>query len=156
MLVYQDFQKDIYDALVSGIDLLEKYNELILVFPADVKYPPEIKTGFKHFCVHNHKKYRIIDKVTSEEHLKNSAYIVLEESDLAELIKKTRQEQLELGKDVGILSFNDTPLKEVLANGISVISTDHVKMGQTAAQLILEGKIETIKNPFALIRRESL
>ena len=61
-----------------------------------------------------------------------------------------------MGKDVGVMAFNDTPLKEVLANGITVISTDHEQMGRSAATLILEGTIAQIKNPFGLIRRGSL
>ena len=45
-------------------------------------------------------------------------------------------------------------LKEILSDGISVISTDHAKMGETAAMLILENKKEKIKNPFTLILRK--
>lgn len=156
MSVYQDFTNDIYSALESGRDLLDKYEELVMVFPQDVKYPPEIMRGFRNFCAHYHKSGRIIAKASDENDLSGRVYIVLEDSDLAELVKKTRQESLVLGKEVGILSFNDTPLKEVLANGITVISTNHEQMGRTAAELILKGKIMNVKNPFGLIRRGSL
>ncbi len=154
--VFQDFKNDVYEALCSGIDVLDKYKELVFVYPTDVKYPIELLHGFRSFCVNNQKTYRIIEHTTPENNLLNRAYIVLEESDLADLIKKSKQNSWQLGKDVGILSFNDTLLKEVLADGITVISTDHALMGQTAAQLILEKRIEKIKNPFALIRRMSL
>jgi DNA-binding LacI/PurR family transcriptional regulator len=154
--VYQDFTSDIYHALESGRDLLDKYQELVMVFPEDVKYPPEITRGFRNFCAHYHKPGRIIAKATNEVELVGRVYIVLEDSDLAELVKKAKQQSLVLGKEVGILSFNDTPLKEVLANGISVISTNHEQMGRTAADLILRGKMMNVKNPFGLIRRESL
>lgn len=155
--VYQDFTDDIYNALESGRDLLDKYKELVLIFPEDVKYPPEIMHGFRKFCAHSHKKGHIISKASDEKDLdKRRVYIVLEDLDLAELVKKSREQNLELGHDIGILSFNDTPLKEVLANGISVISTNHEQMGRTAAELILNGKIMRVKNPFGLIRRGSL
>lgn len=154
--VYQDFTNDIYNALESGRDLLDKYQELVMVFPQDVKYPPEIVRGFRNFCAHYHKLGRIIAKASDENDLSGRVYIVLEDSDLAELVKKTRQQNLVLGKEVGILSFNDTPLKEVLADGISVISTNHEQMGRTAAELILKEKTMNIKNPFGLIRRASL
>ena len=154
--VYQDFTDDIYGALQSGIDLLSKYEEMVLVFPQDVKYPPEIVRGFRNFCAHYHKQGRIIGKASDDEVLKGRAYIVLEDSDLAELVKKTRLQSLVLGEEVGIVSFNDTPLKEVLANGITVISTNHSQMGRTAAELILKGKVMNLKNPFGLIRRGSL
>jgi len=140
--IFQDFTNDLYGALESGQDLLDKYDELVLVFPKDVKYPPEIVRGFRNFCAHFH--------------LRGRAYAVLEDSDLAELVKKAKVQGLKLGKDVGVMAFNDTPLKEVLADGITVISTDHEEMGRSAAMLILEGNTAQIKNPFGLIRRGSL
>ena len=84
------------------------------------------------------------------------AYIVIEETDLVNLIKNCKQNKFMVGKDVGIISCNETPLKEILLDGITVISTDHAKMGETAAKLILENKKEKIKNPFKLILRKSL
>jgi hypothetical protein len=36
------------------------------------------------------------------------------------------------------------------------MTTDHAKMGETAARLILDNSKEKIKNPFVLIRRKSL
>jgi DNA-binding LacI/PurR family transcriptional regulator len=81
---------------------------------------------------------------------------VLEDSDLAELVRQARRSSLALGKDVGILAFNETPLKEVLADGITVVSTDHELMGRTAALLMLNHQAEKVKNPFKLIRRSSL
>jgi DNA-binding LacI/PurR family transcriptional regulator len=87
---------------------------------------------------------------------KGEAYIVIEETDLANLIKNARAKGLKIGRDVGIVSYNETPLKEILLDGITVLSTDHVKMGETAARLILDNCKEKIKNPFALIRRKSL
>lgn len=154
--IFQDFTNDLYGALESGQDLLDKYEELVLVFPKDVKYPPEIVRGFRNFCAHFHKKGRTIESASSESDLKGRAYAVLEDSDLAELVKKAKLQGLALGKDVGVMAFNDTPLKEVLADGITVISTDHEEMGRSAAMLILEGNTAQIKNPFGLIRRGSL
>lgn len=154
--VYQDFTHDLYDALEAGKELLDKYEELVLVFPQDVKYPPEIVTGFRNFCAHHKKASRIVATAKEEYDLAGRAYVVFEDSDLAELVKKSKQKSLVLGSTMGIVSFNDTPLKEVLADGITVVSTDHEQMGTSAAKLILEAKIAKIKNPFGLIPRKSL
>jgi DNA-binding LacI/PurR family transcriptional regulator len=81
---------------------------------------------------------------------------VIEETDLVNLIKNCKSKGLVVGKDIGIISYNETPLKEILLDGISVISTDHTMMGETAAKLILENRHEKIKNPFTLILRKSL
>lgn len=156
LAIYQDFEKDIFRALESGEDLLEKYRELVLVFPVDGQYPPEIIRGFKSWCISYKKDFRIIDSAMNENICEGTAYIMVEETDLAELIKKVRNSNLVLGKQVGLLSFNDTTLKEVLADGITVITTDFETMGRTAAALLLDGKQIKVKNPFTMIRRNSL
>ena len=81
---------------------------------------------------------------------------MLEDSDLVNLIKFCRAQHLVLGRDIGIISYNDTILKEILANGITVISTNHEKMGETAAHIMLNKRIGKVQNPFTLIRRNSL
>jgi len=155
--VFQDFKNDIYNALESGIHLFKKYSKIILVFPKIIPYPKEIITGFRSFCTNNNLAYQIIDEITPETVItKKEAYVVIEENDLVNLIKSCKSKKLIVGKDIGIVSYNETPLKEILLNGITVISTDHHKMGETAARLILEKKKEKIKNPFVLIERKSL
>ena len=72
----------------------------------------------------------------------NTIYIVIEETDLVQLIKICKAKKLKPGEDIGIISYNDTPFKEILLNGISVFSTDHAKMGETAARLILENSMK--------------
>lgn len=152
--VFQDFQRDIFNALLSANDLLQKYQQMVLVMPSDGNYPTEIARGFHNYCVNYKKTYRIIETATEEQLQAGTAYCVIEETDLAELIKKIRQTDWQLGKDIGLISFNDTTLKEVL--DITVITTDFGAMGQTAAQLLLEGRKEKVKNPFYLVRRGSL
>ncbi len=155
--VYQDFKNDIYNALENGLDLIRKYNKLILVFPKIIPYPKEITTGFRCFCNSHNLAYSIITEIEEETVInKKEAYIVIEEADLVTLIKSCQTKKLTIGKDIGIISYNDTLLKEILLDGITVISTDHQLMGETAAHLILENRKEKIKNPFTFIRRKSL
>jgi DNA-binding transcriptional regulator YhcF (GntR family) len=155
--VYQDFENDIVEALEEGLDLLKKYTELYLVFPKLTPYPAEIVRGFRKFCMQNDYKYEIINEVDYTTVVRpGKAYIVIEENDLVALIKKCRLKKMKIGKEVGIISYNETPLKEILLDGITVISTDHAEMGRTAAHLILQNSNERIKNEFKMIRRKSL
>jgi DNA-binding LacI/PurR family transcriptional regulator len=82
------------------------------------------------------------------------AYVVIEETDLVNLLKQVRDKALIPGSDIGIISYNDTPLKELL--GITVISTDFKVMGETAAYVILKKKKEAVKNVFSFIDRNSV
>ncbi|MBS1744669.1 MAG: GntR family transcriptional regulator [Bacteroidetes bacterium] len=155
--VFQDFKNDITKALESGLSTLYKYNKLFLVFPKMVSYPPEIVTGFKNFCFQNNFNYQVIREISPLTEIESgTAFIVIEETDLVQLIKNCHVKKIKPGKDIGIISYNDTPLKEILIDGITVLSTDHAKMGETAARLILENRKEKIKNPFTLIFRKSL
>jgi DNA-binding transcriptional regulator YhcF (GntR family) len=155
--VYQDFQNDIADALEQGMDLLLKYDKLYLVFPKLITYSPEIAHGFRKFCICNNFKFEVLAEINAKTNIAaKEAYIVIEENDLCQLIKKSREKGLKIGKNLGIISYNDSPLKEILLDGITVLSTDHTKMGQTAANFILHNSKEKIKNPFVMIRRKSL
>jgi len=155
--VFQNFEKDIVCALNEAVDLLNVYQKIILIFPTMIPYPKEIIKGFRIFCIQHHFEHEIIyDFHENSQVIKNAAYVVIEENDLVNLIKECRQQQLNIGKDIGIISYNETPLKEILLDGITTISTDHELMGRTAAQLINDGKQALIKNPFTLIRRKSL
>ncbi len=158
-LVYQDFKMDIYDALLTGLDRIKRYKKLILIFPKnpDYPYPKEIVLGFKRFCIFQDVDFEVVSEIGVDTTLtERTAYVVVEESDLVNLIKQCKVSNLVLGKDIGIISYNDTPLKEVLAEGISVITTDFEKMGKLAADLVLQNRAEQIKNEFKLILRNSL
>jgi DNA-binding transcriptional regulator YhcF (GntR family) len=155
--VYQDFEDDIYEALDEALEPLTRYDRLIYVNPNLTPYPEEIRKGFQRFCRMHDFDYSIIDGFEPDTDVKKGeAYIVIEETDLAGLIRICRQRQLVIGTDVGIISYNETPLKEILLEGITVISTDHECMGRTAAELILGKRGGSVKNPFVLIQRKSL
>jgi DNA-binding transcriptional regulator YhcF (GntR family) len=152
--VYQDFRGDIYGALLKASDLLEKYHTVSIVFPEHSHHPPGIIAGLEDYCHSHSKAFSIITPEAHIEPVRGTAYIVIADDDLALLVKSIRKSNLVPGKDVGIISFNESELKELL--DITVMSTDFKKMGEQAARLILKGQVKQIKNPFLLIRRGSL
>jgi DNA-binding transcriptional regulator YhcF (GntR family) len=156
LCVYQDFENDIYEALESGDDVISKYKEICLVFPENENYPNEIIRGFRKFCNHYSKNHSVVESTFGVKLKKKTLFIVIKEFDLVDIVKKSQESGYELGKDIGIISFNETTLKEILAGGIATISTHFDAMGSTAATLILEKQTIKIKNPFSLIRRPSL
>lgn len=155
--VYQDFKQDIYEALEEGVDRLKKYDKLILAYPRKslYPYPTEILEGFKRFCLIYGFDFEVLDTIYPEMELQGKdAYIIIEENDLVNLVKQIRDQDFVLGKDIGVITYNDTPLKELL--GITVISTDFKVMGETAAYMILKKKKEIVKNVFRFIDRNSV
>ena len=86
----------------------------------------------------------------------NTVYISLMEDDLVELIKKVIDSDYKVGHEIGIISYNETPIKQIILNGITTISADFKFMGEIAAQFIKEGKREHVAVPFYLTLRDSL
>ncbi len=155
-VVYQEYDKDIQSALTCGIDLLRKYSHLNLVFPQAEYYPPYIVRGFRIFCQVNEFSHTIIDSMEETEIRQGEAYIIVSDDDLYAFIRKIKQKNWTLGKDCGVVAYNENQVKEILCDGITTISTNHEEIGQLAAQMILNKKFEHIKSPFQFIRRNSL
>lgn len=155
--IYQDFENDIYNALKEGLSKIAKYEKLILVYPekAVYPYPRRILHGFRKFCVEHAINFEILDHVYEDIILKKGdLFITIEESDLVNLVNQIRNDEYVLGTDIGVISYNDTPLKELL--GITVISTDFSIMGETAARMILNKEKGKVKVPFNFIDRNSI
>jgi DNA-binding transcriptional regulator YhcF (GntR family) len=155
--IYQDFENDIYNALKGGLSKIKKYEKIILIYPekAVYPYPQRILHGFRKFCVEFKLEFEILDKVIDDMIIKKGdLFITIEEADLVNLVKQAREYEFKLGQDIGIISYNDTPLKDLL--GITVISTDFKIMGEITANMILHNKKGSVKVPFNLIERDSL
>jgi len=155
--VYQNFEKDIFTALFSGSDLLKKYKKLFLVFPGGKEPAGQIK-GFRKFAKEfaSEWEFKVIESLRGHKISESEAYIVPDDNDLVYLVKEANSKQFKIGEELGIISYNDTPLKEVVADGITTISTDFKEMGEILAEIVLGSKKDLIENKSCLIRRESL
>lgn len=158
-ILYQDFEKNIYQGLSDALLLIKKYQTLSLVLSSkNFQYTPiGIINGFEKFCQENRISYEIISNLEAEEHLqKDHAYLVFRENDLVRFINWSNKKGWKLGEDIGLISYDDTPIKEILAEGISVISNDFALMGKRAAAMILSREKGRIVNNSQFIERKSL
>lgn len=155
--VYQDFYTNVIHALTPFVENIDKYKKLVLIFrDALTELPTELLEGFEEFCYQNKLEYAVSKKALTKASIKkNMAYLTIDDNDLVRLVEKANEENWTIGTDIGILSYNDTPLKKVVANGITVISTDFREMGHKIAQLVIENKKECISNSGSLIDRGS-
>ncbi len=133
-----------------------EFKHWVLFYRDDVDYPEGIYKSFMSFCKSHHiqpKIYKEFEDLKLEE---NHFYFTVGDADLWLLLKQAKQQDLKLGKDIGILSHNDSPVKEIISGGITTFSTDFKLMGRKAAKSIKD--IDQIKEitPCLLIRRNSL
>jgi len=154
--IYEDFEKDIYNALENALSHLQKYHTIKIIFPSYTYHPKEILSGFSKFCSEYAFDNSVIQNIAEETIEDGIVYISLMENDLVTLIEKILDCKKEIGKDIGVISYNETPLKKIILNGITTVSTDFMMMGKNAAQLILNKEQAHIAVPFYLTLRSSL
>lgn len=154
--VYEDFESDIYGALEQAKSHLSKYQKLKIIFPEYTYFPDEILTGFRHFCQEYAFGSSVVHSIEKEPIKPGEVYITLMDQDLVTLIERTLFMNLKVGEDIGVISYNESPMKRIILNGITTISTDFQMMGEQAAQLVLDNTREHIKIPFKLTLRPSL
>lgn len=153
--VHQNFVRDMYLALLEAKPLLEKYAQLQLIYPG-FKEPLGMVEGFQKFCNEFCFNHEVVTNFDSKEVVKGTVYVIPNDRHLVQVIEQAKKQQLNIGIDFGIISYNDTPLKKIVANGITTISTDFTAMGSILAEMILSNKKAQVENQSQLIVRSSL
>ncbi|MEO8254645.1 MAG: GntR family transcriptional regulator [Flavobacterium sp.] len=154
--VFQDFGKAFYEALKEGKTLFKKYKETVFIYPTFTNHPKETVAFFKKFCTDFDINYKIITDSKDFFIQEEIAYISVSDRILGLFLEQCRGKNLEPGKDVGFLSYNDTPMKKFIYKGISVITTDFNALGIKAAQFVTKDEPMHYYVPTKLIIRESL
>lgn len=153
----QDFDQALYDSLQSFRDALRKYHKMVLVFPEDNCHPVSAIDYFKKFSqdegfeceiVRNPKQWKGVEKGTF--------YLCIETDDLVRTIHEADRHSFELGKDIGLMAYNDDPILDVIKNGITSIGIDFGLLGEKAAEYILVKKLVQEYLPTSIRRRNSV
>lgn len=153
--VYQNFASDIYNGLLKEKKRLKKYKKLILIFPG-FREPVGMKNGFLQFTNDHNFNFEVLSEFKNRTIQNGEVYILPNDRDLVSVIEKSKSQNLKLGEDFGIISYNETPLKKLIENGITTISTDFTAMGKLIAKMTYSTKKSQIANKSDLIIRNSL
>jgi DNA-binding transcriptional regulator YhcF (GntR family) len=154
--ITQDFDTQLVAALSTGTDRLRRYQSFTLVHNPVNRHPIEVQGAFTRFALMHRIRHDIVATLPEAGVRPGGAYLVIEDDDLVNLVKYCKHTGHQLGGDVGVVSYNDTPLKEVVAGGISVVSIDFFDLGVQAGKQVLEPKEVHITEPTRLILRSSL
>lgn len=153
--IYQNFEKDIFNNLNKALTLIKNYKKIVLLFD-ESRQPQGMLLGFNTFCSVNNIKNEVINTLQNKSLDKGDVYVIPDDKNLLLIIKKIKEDSLILSKDIGIISYNDTLLKEIVEGGITTISTDFNAMGNELAKMMLNKQQAQIENINALIIRNSL
>ncbi|MBN2610760.1 MAG: GntR family transcriptional regulator [Bacteroidales bacterium] len=136
--VCQDFGEQPYHCFRQAAASIKKYRRFNYVCPEGCYHPDTTWDFFKKFCREENINYRFVKDITTDSVGVGEAYLVFRQKDLIQILKFARGQKLKIGKDTGIIAYNDTPLYEVVEEGITAISTDFRMMGAKAAEFIVK------------------
>lgn len=154
--VAQDFGQPVYDCLAGYADRVKKYDRFIYYYPSFTYHPKESIDYFKKFCEDFSVHYKIIYNQDEFQLKEGDLYFLVSDRTLAVFLDQCYENHFEPGNDVGVISYNETPMKKYVGNGITVISTNFELMGQKAAEFVSTGAEIKFVVPTELKLRNSL
>lgn len=154
--VFQDFGETLYTSFKSNIALISKYNRFIYLYPEFTYHPQESITYFNQFCQDHQIPGEVLKDSKKLDIQPEDLYLMVSDRMLARFLDQCDQKQLTPGKDVGVISYNETPMKKYVKNGITVLSTDFELMGRKAAEFVTTGQPIHFCVPTKLTVRQSL
>jgi DNA-binding transcriptional regulator YhcF (GntR family) len=156
--VYQDFENDVYEGLMQGLEDIKRFRKFNIVSMPGSLYAPLIESGVKRFCEENSVEYEFHYNISADKIQKSELFLILNsqlDSELIQLIKFAKDKGCKIGKDVGIISYNESPINEIILDGLTVLSTDFMQMGSLAADMVKSKTFRKLKCDFKLIRRDT-
>ncbi|GAB3416529.1 GntR family transcriptional regulator [Niabella aquatica] len=148
---FHNIEKDTYESLSLVAEKVSKYTRIVIINTTNTYPVADIEQGIRRFFLE--KNIPVESKRDGMDYMPRQGvlYIIQSDSDLVLLIKKCTLSGWSQGKDIGIISFNDNALKEML--NITVIETDFADMALHAAHCISLGKVQTRRRVNIILRK---
>ena len=154
--VYQDFGQPVYSAFEENIGLIKNYKRFIYLYPEFTYHPKESFDYFTAFCEDHGVAGEIMKNSKALNIQPGDLYLMVSDRMLARFLDQCDQKKLVPGKDVGVISYNETPMKKYVKDGVTVISTDFELMGRKAAEFVATSDPIRFCVPTKLTVRSSL
>ncbi len=154
--ISQEFEMSTYKALQELKKEMNCYKEHVIFFKTDLDYPKGSLRAFERFVKENNLKGKVEENYKEGSVKEGTFYMTFGDVDLWGILKDCNTHGLELGKDVGILSTNDSPVKEFISGGITTFCVDFVEMAEMSSAYIKERAFTQHILVPKLTRRKSL
>jgi DNA-binding transcriptional regulator YhcF (GntR family) len=152
--ITQEFEQSTRKALDELAPVIRSFDEIIFYHTPDSLDPKEIVSVFKKFLKQHKINGRIVPEYKAGTIEKGKVYFTLDNFALWQMMKDCKAKGLKPGKDLGILSCNDEPAKEII--GITTLSTNFSLMGKRAGQAVINREKVSETIPTQLMRRNTL
>ena len=154
--IYQGFGQTLYESFEKNIELIKKYKRFIYLYPEFTYHPKESIKYFESFCRDYKMPFIVMEKSKELDVQAGDLYLMVSDRMLARFLDQCDQKQYTLGKEAGVISYNETPMKKYVKDGVTVISTDFELMGRKAAEFVSTGDQVNLCIPTKLMVRSSL
>lgn len=152
--VTQEFARSSYRIFMELAPEIKAFDEMIFYHSPESLDPKEIVGAFKKFLKETRIKGRILPEYTPGSIEKGKVYFTLDNYAVFAMLKECKAKKLKPGKDLGILSHNDEPAKELI--GITTYSADFSLMGKMAGEFVMRREMVRETMPMVLWRRNTL
>lgn len=132
--IYQNSDENFYKALSESLPFISKYKKFYMIFDPSGTHPVERISAFKRFCSDNSLDCRILDDFSEAYLEKGAFFMVMDDNHLVDILLSAKDKGLKVKDDFGVISYNDSPIKKVVADGAAVISINFYKLGKMLAQ----------------------
>ncbi len=154
-VVYQDFGDSVFRCLSANIGTLKKYKEFVFYYPTFTYHPKETIEHFEKLCTSHNLKHSVIYADDAFKIREGVLYLLVSDRTLANFLDQCAEKKYEPGREVGVISYNETPMKKYVKNGITVLSTNFELMGQKAAEFVASNQPIKFEVPTELKIRQS-
>jgi len=152
--VYLDYEHNFFNFLSDQEEKIKKYKRVVLLFSSNMRNY-ELIRGFESYFKDKKQEYIVVNETDKFHPIKRDLCIVIDDLDLVRVIKYVESKKWQIKKDIGILSFNESLLKSIIAIGISTIGPDFTNIGRQVANLIVDKNSIPEKSNFQFIERNS-
>jgi len=151
--ICQDFTNGFYTGLKSILDKIKSYSRIAYVYSKKNPHPKDSEFSFVQFSKDFGLNHSIISDLKEKDVVKNRVYIVLSDKELLTILTVAKVNNWVLGRDLGVISYNDNPINEFISGGITAISTNFSQMGIEAANCAKNNTvIQKIIKPSLILR----
>lgn len=155
--IYQNSDVNFRKALYDALPFISKYKKFYMVFNPKSSHPVERIAAFEKFCRENNLPHEILPDIDANAIKKSSFWMLQDDRHLVHLLLTAKEKGLKVKDDFGIVTYDDTPIKKVVADGVATISIDFYKLGKLVAEQLLNWNPELkITVPTIFTRRSTV
>lgn len=154
---FQSIETDVPEALKSVIADIRKYRRLLYMPLSISLYKDIIAESIRHFCGEYGIEMEMLEQTPNQVEKGDLFFVSGAQLDrnLSNLINVFLASGLEIGKDLGLICYNEFPLNEFILGGLTSLSVDFRDMGRKAGEMVMSGDLSQIRCHASLIRRRT-